>query len=338
MESLMRLAADFCLCDLPFTSCSFFFLEVALKGGSSFGVSRGVLLMFDQATSMGDGVSEDRSPLCGKSDRVRDKGTRADLECSLRSHSLKDIPVTSTSSPGSSKEEVLDSPSTGEADYCRRILVRDAKGTIREIVLPKGLDLDRPKRTRTSFTAEQLYRLELEFQRCQYVVGRERTELARQLNLSETQVKVWFQNRRTKQKKDQSRDSEKRSTSTSESFATCNILRLLEQGRLLSVPAPPNLISSSPNNISSVNGSSLGTPVSTSPGINSTPPGAAAFTLQVPSLATSVSPRLTAPLCFPGPILGGLHEIPAGYGLGSSAFEPYTRLERKDVSNKKSAS
>ena len=66
----------------------------------------------------------------------------------------------------------------------------DAKGTIREIVLPKGLDLDRPKRTRTSFTAEQLYRLEMEFQRCQYVVGRERTELARQLNLSETQV-IW---------------------------------------------------------------------------------------------------------------------------------------------------
>nr|XP_021136740.1 ventral anterior homeobox 2 [Columba livia] len=66
-------------------------------------------------------------------------------------------------------------------------LLPDAKGTIREIVLPKGLDLDRPKRTRTSFTAEQLYRLELEFQRCQYVVGRERTELARQLNLSETQ-------------------------------------------------------------------------------------------------------------------------------------------------------
>ncbi|NXA31355.1 VAX2A protein, partial [Eudromia elegans] len=123
----------------------------------------------------------------------------------------------------------------------------DAKGTIREIVLPKGLDLDRPKRTRTSFTAEQLYRLELEFQRCQYVVGRERTELARQLNLSETQVKVWFQNRRTKQKKDQSRDSEKRSGAASESFATCNILRLLEQGRLLSVPAPPSLLSPSTN-------------------------------------------------------------------------------------------
>ncbi|KAM4050672.1 ventral anterior homeobox 2 [Anomaloglossus baeobatrachus] len=303
--------------------------------------------MFDQATSMGDGVSEERrSPLCGKSatsctERLRDKGSRADVECSLRGHSIKDIPVTSTSSPGSSKEEGQDNQSAGEADYCRRILVRDAKGTIREIVLPKGLDLDRPKRTRTSFTAEQLYRLELEFQRCQYVVGRERTELARQLNLSETQVKVWFQNRRTKQKKDQSRDSEKRSSSTSESFATCNILRLLEQGRLLSVPAPPNLLSPNQNPLgsSSANGSSLGTSGSTSPSISSTPPGAGAFTLQVPSLASATSPRLPPPLCFPGPLLGGLHEIPTGYGLGSSAFEPYTRLERKDnISGKKASS
>ncbi|KFM06644.1 Ventral anterior homeobox 1, partial [Aptenodytes forsteri] len=52
--------------------------------------------------------------------------------------------------------------SSADPDYCRRILVRDAKGSIREIILPKGLDLDRPKRTRTSFTAEQLYRLEME--------------------------------------------------------------------------------------------------------------------------------------------------------------------------------
>ncbi|XP_050177261.1 ventral anterior homeobox 2 isoform X3 [Myiozetetes cayanensis] len=108
--------------------------------------------------------------------RAREKApTRAELESALRGGGgggggFKDIPGTSAVSPGSSKECAPDteSPSgTGEADYCRRILVRDAKGTIREIVLPKGLDLDRPKRTRTSFTAEQLYRLELEFQRCQ---------------------------------------------------------------------------------------------------------------------------------------------------------------------------
>uniref|UniRef100_A0A672UH29 Ventral anterior homeobox 2 n=1 Tax=Strigops habroptila TaxID=2489341 RepID=A0A672UH29_STRHB len=254
--------------------------------------------------------------------RSREKArTRAELENALRSGGgggFKDIPGTSSVSPGSSKECAPDSESpagTGEADYCRRILVRDAKGTIREIVLPKGLDLDRPKRTRTSFTAEQLYRLELEFQRCQYVVGRERTELARQLNLSETQVKVWFQNRRTKQKKDQSRDSEKRSATTSESFATCNILRLLEQGRLLPVPAPPSLLSPTSHPIASPT----------------------AFSLQVPSLASSSSssssPRLPgSALCFGAPLLGSLHDLPGAYGLGTSAFEPYTRLERKDNS------
>ncbi|CAN0185172.1 unnamed protein product [Bubo scandiacus] len=142
--------------------------------------------------------------------------------------------------------------SSADPDYCRRILVRDAKGSIREIILPKGLDLDRPKRTRTSFTAEQLYRLEMEFQRCQYVVGRERTELARQLNLSETQVKVWFQNRRTKQKKDQGKDSELRSV-VSETAATCSVLRLLEQGRYLQsifLFDPPAVISD--GNIASV--------------------------------------------------------------------------------------
>ncbi|XP_041876174.1 ventral anterior homeobox 2a-like [Corvus kubaryi] len=165
--------------------------------------------MFDPAAApagMSDGGAEPGgSPVLlaepAATGRAREKApTRPELEGALRAGGggggagggFKDIPGTSAVSPGSSKQCAPDteSPSgTGEADYCRRILVRDAKGTIREIVLPKGLDLDRPKRTRTSFTAEQLYRLELEFQRCQYVVGRERTELARQLNLSETQVR-----------------------------------------------------------------------------------------------------------------------------------------------------
>ncbi|XP_061857681.1 ventral anterior homeobox 1 [Colius striatus] len=251
--------------------------------------------------------------------------------------------------------------SSADPDYCRRILVRDAKGSIREIILPKGLDLDRPKRTRTSFTAEQLYRLEMEFQRCQYVVGRERTELARQLNLSETQVKVWFQNRRTKQKKDQGKDSELRSV-VSETAATCSVLRLLEQGRLLSPPGLPGLL---PPCATGALGSALrgpglaagsgsaaaaapagGSPHPPAAGSATGPPppaalhGAAAaghglFGLPVPALLGSVAGRLSsAPLAVAGSLAGNLQELSARY-LSSSAFEPYSRTNNKESAEKK---
>lgn len=59
------------------------------------------------------------------------------------------------------------------------------------------------KRIRTIFTPDQLERLEEEFAKCQYVVGVEREELARLLALSSNQVKVWFQNRRIKYRKQQ---------------------------------------------------------------------------------------------------------------------------------------
>uniref|UniRef100_A0A452RWM2 Ventral anterior homeobox 2 n=1 Tax=Ursus americanus TaxID=9643 RepID=A0A452RWM2_URSAM len=257
--------------------------------------------------------------------RGGDRGGAEDSGVDAGRRSPREIAGTSASSPAGSRESGADSdgqPGLGEADHCRRILVRDAKGTIREIVLPKGLDLDRPKRTRTSFTAEQLYRLEMEFQRCQYVVGRERTELAHQLNLSETQVKVWFQNRRTKQKKDQSRDLEKRaSSSASEAFATSNILRLLEQGRLLAVPRAPSLLALTPGSLGLPAGhraTSLGDPRNSSLCLNP---------------LTSASASASPPLPPPPPALGfstaPLLDLPAGYELGSSAFEPYGGLERR---------
>lgn len=57
------------------------------------------------------------------------------------------------------------------------------------------------KRIRTIFTQEQLDQLEIEFNRQQYMVGSERSYLANKLNLSEAQVKIWFQNRRIKWRK-----------------------------------------------------------------------------------------------------------------------------------------
>ncbi|NXK46200.1 NOT2 protein, partial [Chauna torquata] len=57
------------------------------------------------------------------------------------------------------------------------------------------------KRVRTIFTSDQLARLEKEFARQQYMVGTERCLLASALHLTEEQVKVWFQNRRIKWRK-----------------------------------------------------------------------------------------------------------------------------------------
>ena len=66
---------------------------------------------------------------------------------------------------------------------------------------PSSSSSPRAKRVRTIFSAEQLERLEAEFARQQYMVGPERLVLAASLRLSESQVKVWFQNRRIKWRK-----------------------------------------------------------------------------------------------------------------------------------------
>ena len=48
------------------------------------------------------------------------------------------------------------------------------------------------KRNRTIFTQKQIERLEIEFGKSQYMIGTDRVELAKELNLSETQVSLYF--------------------------------------------------------------------------------------------------------------------------------------------------
>ncbi|KAL0183715.1 hypothetical protein M9458_019411, partial [Cirrhinus mrigala] len=57
------------------------------------------------------------------------------------------------------------------------------------------------KRPRTAFTAEQLQRLKAEFQASRYITEQRRQALAHELNLNESQIKIWFQNKRAKIKK-----------------------------------------------------------------------------------------------------------------------------------------
>ncbi|KAH7693824.1 MLS-2 protein, partial [Aphelenchoides avenae] len=59
----------------------------------------------------------------------------------------------------------------------------------------------RKKKTRTVFTRQQVSQLEMTFELKRYLSSAERSQLATTLKLTETQVKIWFQNRRNKWKR-----------------------------------------------------------------------------------------------------------------------------------------
>ncbi|KAL3837226.1 hypothetical protein ACJMK2_022596 [Sinanodonta woodiana] len=81
----------------------------------------------------------------------------------------------------------------------QRQLLLEMNAQCNQIRRQRRVSVDR--KPRQAYSSHQLARLEAEFRNDKYLTVNKRMDLSKELNLTETQVKTWFQNRRTKWKK-----------------------------------------------------------------------------------------------------------------------------------------
>lgn len=93
----------------------------------------------------------------------------------------------------------------------------DRKWCLSEAEVDTGSNENRKKKTRTVFSRSQVLQLETAFDSKRYLSSSERSGLALSLRLTETQIKIWFQNRRNKWKRQLSCSSTSSSPSPSPS-------------------------------------------------------------------------------------------------------------------------
>lgn len=96
-----------------------------------------------------------------------------------------------------------DSPPPNKSNSASLYGVHATNNAMRPSPVDDTMTLKRKKRSRAAFSHAQVFELERRFSQQRYLSGPERSDLAKTLRLSETQVKIWFQNRRYKTKRKQ---------------------------------------------------------------------------------------------------------------------------------------
>ncbi|CAN7939424.1 unnamed protein product, partial [Ixodes hexagonus] len=92
------------------------------------------------------------------------------------------------------------------------------------------------KRCRAAFSHAQVYELERRFSHQRYLSGPERADLAHALKLTETQVKIWFQNRRYKTKRRQGQECDLSPAFVSPACRTASVKVLVQDDQLVYRP------------------------------------------------------------------------------------------------------
>lgn len=112
--------------------------------------------------------------------------------------------------------------------------------------------LSLPGKTRTKdkyrvvYTDHQRLELEKEFHYSRYITIRRKAELAAALGLTERQVKIWFQNRRAKERKVNKKKLQQQSQPTSTTTPTPPAVGTPGPMGTLCSGSAPSLVSSSP--------------------------------------------------------------------------------------------